>query len=176
MLAAALAACGDGEAIPPKVPVAGGGQVGTGDLTGTPQQGQQWTAGDEASSSGIDMNRPQMSSEAAGYYQQGVQAFVGGNLAGARDGFSKASQADSKAYQAFYSLGVVQERLKDKTGAAASYERAYTIVPSYEPAIVAAGIAALFGISPRFLVRNWSASAVCPCFALSMPKATIAGS
>lgn len=133
-------ACSDGEAVPPKVPVPGGGQVGTGDLSGTPQAGQLWTAGDEGSSAGIDMNRPQMNADAAGYYQQGVQAFVGGNLAGARDMFSRAAQADPRAYQAFYSLGVVQERLKDRAGAAASYQKAFGVVPSYEPAIVAYGM------------------------------------
>lgn len=136
----AATGCSDSEAVPPKVPVPGGGQVGTGDLSGTPQAGQQWTAGDEGSSAGIDMNRPQMNGEAAGHYQQGVQAFVGGNLAGARDAFTRATQADPKAYQAFYSLGVVQERLKDRTGAAASYQKAYGVVPSYEPAIVAYGM------------------------------------
>lgn len=132
-------ACAD-DAVPAKVPVAGGGQVGTGDLTGTPQAGQQWTANDDASGTGVDMNRPQMNGEAAGHYQQGISAFVGGNLAGAKDSFTRAGQADPKAYQAFYSLGVVQERLKDSNGAAASYQKAYGVVPSYEPAIVAYGM------------------------------------
>ena len=40
----------------------------------------------------------------------------------------------------------------------------------------AAGMAALFGTSLRFLVRKASASAAAPVFALSIPKATIAGS
>lgn len=138
-LAAGSAACTD-DAVPAKVPVPGGGAVGTGGLGGPPQAGQMFTADDAGSSAGIDMNRPQMNSEAAGYYQQGVQAFVGGNLAGARDAFTRATQADPKAYQAFYSLGVVQERLKDRGGAATSYSRAYGVVPAYEPAIVAFGM------------------------------------
>ncbi len=138
-LAAGLAACSD-DAVPAKVPVAGGGQVGTGDLGGPPKPGQQFTASDDPSSAGIDMNRPQMNSSAAGHYQTGIQAFVGGNLAGAKDAFTKATQADPNAYQAYYSLGVVQERLKDKSGAASSYSKAYGIVGSYEPAIVAYGM------------------------------------
>jgi len=138
-LALSAAAC-TGDAVPAKVPVAGGGQVGTGDLSGTPKAGQQFTASDDPSGAGIDVDRPQMNGEAAGHYQTGIQAFVGGNLAGAKDSFTKATQADPSAYQAFFSLGVVQERLKDRTGASASYAKAYGIVGSYEPAIVAYGM------------------------------------
>ena len=56
------------------------------------------------------------------------------------EAFTKAAQADPKAYQAYYSLGVVQERLKDRAGAASSYQKAFGVVPSYEPAIVAFGM------------------------------------
>ncbi len=40
-----------------------------------------------------------------------MQAFQSGDLAGAQTQFVKATQADPKAFQAFYSLGVVRERL-----------------------------------------------------------------
>jgi Tfp pilus assembly protein PilF len=69
-----------------------------------------------------------------------MSAFVAGDLATAKQQFTAATQADSNAYQAFYSLGVVQERLKDDSGALASYRQAYTVQKDYEPAIVAFGL------------------------------------
>ncbi|MGK4002959.1 tetratricopeptide repeat protein [Sorangium sp. So ce1036] len=79
---------------------------------------------------------PAMNARAAALYQSGLQAFAIGDLASARALFSQATQADPRAHQAFYSLGVVQERLRD-SGAGASYRQAFTIVPDYEPAIIA---------------------------------------
>jgi len=134
LLSAASLGC-ETTAETPKVPLAGGGVVGAGDLSGTPKPGQQWTMQDVGSGAGIGQNRPKMSDAAAAIFQQGMQAFVGGDLANAKKLFIQAGQTDPKAYQAFYSLAVVQERLKDD-GALQSYRQAYTIVPDYEPAIV----------------------------------------
>jgi len=83
--------------------------------------------------------RPTMNGEAQAAHQQGVTAFASGQLAQAEAFFVKATQADSQAYQSFYSLGVVQERLGKPT-AAQSYKRAFTIVPDYEEAIIAYGL------------------------------------
>jgi tetratricopeptide (TPR) repeat protein len=80
--------------------------------------------------------RPTMSPAAAALYAQALQAFAGGDLATARTLFQQTTQADGRAHQAFYSLGVVQERLRDP-GAGSSYRQAFTIVPDYEPAIIA---------------------------------------
>jgi tetratricopeptide (TPR) repeat protein len=80
--------------------------------------------------------RPAIGSAAAGPYQQGITAFVSGDLATAKNAFQQATVADPNSHQAFYSLGVVQERLRDP-GAAASYRQAFTIIPDYEPAIIA---------------------------------------
>lgn len=118
------------------MPLAGGGNVGVGDLTGTPKPGQQWTIQDTGSGAGIGQNRPKMSDAALGPFQQGMTAFVSGDLQTAKKLFQQATQADPKAFQAYYSLGVVQERLKDDAGALASYKQAYTIINDYEPAIV----------------------------------------
>ncbi|NUO50578.1 MAG: tetratricopeptide repeat protein [Polyangiaceae bacterium] len=90
---------------------------------------------DAGSSSEIGKNRPKMSAAAAGPYQQGMQAFVAGDLQNAKKFFQAAIAADDKAYQAHYSLGVVQERLREEA-ALASYKSAFTIIPDYEPAIV----------------------------------------
>ncbi len=79
--------------------------------------------------------RPAMNADAAREYKRALDAFAAGELQNARQGFAKAGEKDDRAYQAFYSLGVVQERLKD-AGAASSYRRAFTIVPDYEPAIL----------------------------------------
>ncbi len=69
-------------------------------------------------------------------YQQALQAFAAGNLPTAKQLFEQVTQSDPRSHQAFYSLGVVQERLRD-AGAAASYRQAFTLVPDYEPAIIA---------------------------------------
>jgi len=80
--------------------------------------------------------RPTMNGQAATVYQGALQAFAIGDLINARALFQQATQADPSAHQAFYSLGVVQERLRDP-GAGASYRQAFTLVPDYEPAIIA---------------------------------------
>jgi Tfp pilus assembly protein PilF len=81
--------------------------------------------------------RPAMNASAAQAYSAGMSAFTSGDLAGARVQFTRATQADSKAYQAYYSLGVVQERLNEISNAQSSYRQATVIVPDYEPAIFA---------------------------------------
>ena len=85
-------------------------------------------------------SRPAMNASAASAYSAGQQAFKSGDLAGAHTQFSRATQADPKAYQAYYSLGVVQERLNETSNALASYRQATVIVPDYEPAIFAYGV------------------------------------
>ncbi len=81
--------------------------------------------------------RPAMNASAQQAYNAGMNAFKVGDLAGARTQFTRATQSDSKAYQAFYSLGVVQERLNEISNALSSYRQATVIVPDYEPAIFA---------------------------------------
>jgi Flp pilus assembly protein TadD len=78
----------------------------------------------------------QMGEAASAAYKQGLSAYGNGDLAAAKTAFQQALSADSKAYQAHYSLGVVLERLGD-SGALEEYRQAYTIKPDYEPAIVA---------------------------------------
>lgn len=77
-----------------------------------------------------------MNASAQSAYQKGVAAYNSGDLAGAKSAFQQAVSADSKAYQAHYSLGVVQERTGD-AGALGSYRQATTIQPDYEQAILA---------------------------------------
>ena len=69
-------------------------------------------------------------------YQQGLAAFAAGDLQDAKAAFQQAGPADAKAYQAYYSLGVVQERLGERS-ALDAYRQATTIQPDYEPAIIA---------------------------------------
>ncbi|APR87094.1 putative Fe-S oxidoreductase [Minicystis rosea] len=108
---------------------------------GNPTPGQAQIAISDTPSSVRTGELPQapragMSGQAVGTYQQALQAFANGDLATAKGLFEQATQADPRAHQAFYSLGVVQERLKDP-GAGASYRQAFTLVPDYEPAIIA---------------------------------------
>lgn len=77
-----------------------------------------------------------MSQQALPIYQQGFAAWGNGDLQAAKLFFQQATQVDPKAHQAFYSLGVVQDRLKE-SGASSSYQQALTLVPDYEPAILA---------------------------------------
>jgi Tfp pilus assembly protein PilF len=94
----------------------------------------------DAPTSGEAANRPKMNASAQEAYNAGLQAFQAGDLEGARAQFTRAIQADGKAYQAHYSLGVVRERLGDTPGALASYRNALAVVTDYEPAIVGYGV------------------------------------
>ena len=108
--------------------------------------GQQFTMAD-APTSGEASNRPKMNASAQSAYNAGMDAFKTGDLAGAKNQFTKATQADSKAYQAFYSLGVVKERVGETSAALTSYRQATTVVPDYEPAIVAYAVPDAFGFA-----------------------------
>jgi Tfp pilus assembly protein PilF len=92
---------------------------------------------DAPSSGDSAANRPQMNAQAAQAYSAGIEAFKSGDLQGAKTQFTRATSADPKAYQAYYSLGVVQERLNELGSAQASYRQATVVVPDYEPAIFA---------------------------------------
>ena len=94
----------------------------------------------DAPSSGQISDRPKMNAQAAQQYMAGMQAFQSGVLDVAEAQFEKATATDPKAYQAYYSLGVVRERKNNSTGALSAYAKAIGIVPAYEPAIVAYGV------------------------------------
>jgi tetratricopeptide (TPR) repeat protein len=112
-----------------------------GPVAATPA-GQQFAVSDAPTSreAGAVAQRPSMSATALTAYQAGMQAFQAGDLQGAKNQFVSATQADPKAYQAYYSLGVVRERLNETSGALQAYRQATTIVSDYEPAIVAYGV------------------------------------
>jgi tetratricopeptide (TPR) repeat protein len=80
-----------------------------------------------------------MNSSAQAAYQKGVSAYASGDLVGAKAAFQEAVSADSKAYQAHYSLGVVLDRLGD-TNALSEFRQSYTIQPDYEQGIAAYAI------------------------------------
>jgi len=85
-------------------------------------------------------SRPKMNASAAQQYTAAMQAFQAGTLDVAEGLFEKTIQADSQAYQAYYSLGVIRERKGNTTGALSAYAKAIGVVPDYEPAIVAYGV------------------------------------
>src|SRR5260221_3373305 len=87
---ALLAGCGE-EAPKAQVPVAGGGVVGAGDLSGKAQPGQVWTASDTPSSGDVDQSRPKMNDAAASSYKAGINAFVAGDLQTAKKLFTDAT-------------------------------------------------------------------------------------
>jgi Tfp pilus assembly protein PilF len=103
---------------------------------GTSSGGVQNGISDRPTGEGASQ-RPAMNASAQQAYNAGMSAFKAGDLAGARTQFTRATQSDSKAYQAYYSLGVVQERLNEISNALSSYRQATLIVPDYEPAIFA---------------------------------------
>jgi tetratricopeptide (TPR) repeat protein len=127
------AGCGDD---PPKYPTRPT-TAGSNPTPGQTQIGMSDTASSVRPGDLPDASHLAMNASAQSAYAKGLQAFAVGDLAAARDGFLAATQADPHAHQAFYSLGVVQERLRDP-GAAGSYRQAYTLVSDYEPAIIAA--------------------------------------
>lgn len=143
LLAIALAACG-GSPKPPTIPQNAAEQAPAGTAVQT-DQGAQIGITDKPSSAPGDgstpaapaSERPKMSDAAAGVYMRALQSFALGDLAGAKALFQQAISADPKAFQAHYSLGVVLERLDDGASALAEYRQAISIVPDYEPAIVA---------------------------------------
>ncbi|MEM1032645.1 MAG: tetratricopeptide repeat protein [Myxococcota bacterium] len=82
---------------------------------------------------------PRMNAAAAAAYQQAMTQWAAGDLQGAKASFIQATQADGRAFQAYYSLGVIQERLGE-AGALASYRKSFEIVPKYERGMVAYGV------------------------------------
>jgi len=140
-LSMAVVACGGGgqvhastpagAAVPPGMPApAPAAQVAT---TST---GQQYAAVEAPPVQAPEApKRPAMSAAAQQAYQAGLQAFQAGDLQGAKTQFSRAAEADPNAYQAQYSLAVVQERLGSKSAALAAYRASFGIVKDYEPAI-----------------------------------------
>ncbi|WP_438014740.1 tetratricopeptide repeat protein [Sorangium sp. So ce315] len=132
----ALASCGEEATPPPKAPTRPVGPPGA----TAPVQAPYGMTDSPSSARPYDQPaqpaHPAMNARAAALYQSGLHAFANGDLAGAKALFGQATLADPRAHQAFYSLGVVQERLRDP-GAGASYRQAFTLVPDYEPAIIA---------------------------------------
>lgn len=80
-----------------------------------------------------------MNAQALAHYQQGMQKWAGGDLKGAQAAFKQATQADDNAFQAWYSLGAVQERL-GSNAALNSYKKSFEIEKKYDRAIVAYGL------------------------------------
>lgn len=81
------------------------------------------------------VGEPQMNGSATDAYAKGIAAYGAGDLALAKQLFERAVQADSGAYQAYYSLGVVLERQGDSQ-AASAYRKAFAAKPDYAPALV----------------------------------------
>jgi tetratricopeptide (TPR) repeat protein len=104
----------------------------------TNPSGQQYATADAPNPNApAQAKRPPMNAAAQQAYQAGLQAFQSGDLQGAKTQFSRAAEADPNAYQANFSLGVVQERLGSKSAALSAYRASYGIVKDYEPAISA---------------------------------------
>jgi Tfp pilus assembly protein PilF len=112
----------------------------TAGAVGTNSEGKQVGISDTDSGGDVDADkRPHMSASAKSKYDRGMDLWASGDLGGAATAFTEATQADPNAYQAFYSLGVIQERLQNPA-ALTSYRQSYTLQATYEPAIVAYGI------------------------------------
>jgi Tfp pilus assembly protein PilF len=141
-----VAACGGESAQRP--PAAGPSNEPPGVPGATPgaEDSGQYGITDDPTAEGA-AERPRMNAAAAAAYAAGMKAFRSQDLSGAQAQFDKATDADSRAFQAFYSLAVVKERLGDVGGALAAYRQATSIVPDYEPAI--AGLSILLAHAGR---------------------------
>jgi tetratricopeptide (TPR) repeat protein len=135
-------ACGGGaaESAAPKTAAAAQAAENPGTAVAATPAGPQFAVSDAPTDASAASQRPALSGSALTAYQAGMAAFQAGDLQGAKSQFVAATQADSKAYQAYYSLGVVRERLNETSGALQAYRQATTIVADYEPAIVAYGV------------------------------------
>lgn len=135
----ASVACGGG-ATAAKAPATAADQTVAPSGAAVTTNGQQFAIPDaptDATAAAAAANRPKMNAAALSAYNAGMAAFKAGDLQGAKAQFTQATQADPKAYQAFYSLGVVKERVNETSGALTAYRQATTVVADYEPAIVA---------------------------------------
>jgi TolA-binding protein len=109
-------ACGGGagaEAGGPKTAAQAQADQNPGTAVAATPAGQQFAVSDAPTSGAPAAQRPAMNASALAAYQAGMQAFQAGDLQGAKTQFVAATQADAKAYQAYYSLGVVRERLNE---------------------------------------------------------------
>jgi Tfp pilus assembly protein PilF len=123
LVAAFAPACG-GDAKEVKAPANTVGDGGTAS-TGTPGE----TPGaDQPGASDLE-------GSAKSAYERGWKAWLEGDLQTAKKHFQEAAAADSKAPAPHYALGVVLERLGDKSGAQMEYRAAFTLKPDYDYAI-----------------------------------------
>ena len=80
-----------------------------------------------------------MNAQAAAYYAQAMNAWAQGDLKNAQALFTQATQADPESYQAWYSLGAVQERL-GSSAALNSYKKSFEVEPKYDRAMASYGL------------------------------------
>ena len=78
--------------------------------------------------------RPKPNDAAASAYKDGVAAMSAGQFDVAKQAFTRAINADSKAYEAEYALGVLADRQGQPDEALQHYQRALRIQPDYEAA------------------------------------------
>jgi tetratricopeptide (TPR) repeat protein len=88
-----------------------------------------------AVAAGLGAGTDDMPSDAKSAYSKGFQAWVAGDLAGAKAAFTDAASRAPKAGGPRYSLGCVLERLGDSQGALDAYRSAYVASPKYEVAM-----------------------------------------
>ena len=116
-----LLACGGDDS---KRVVAPSPEAGTGTPVSTVAGGQVGVV-DSAGTSGL-------SGAAKSAYERGWQAWLNGDLQNAKKGFQEAMSLDPKSPAPPYSLGIVQERLGDMSGAQMSYRSAFGAAPDHE--------------------------------------------
>jgi tetratricopeptide (TPR) repeat protein len=127
-LALASAACGGS---PPAAKAPQGAGAGTEEGTAAPPQRQE----EAASAAGAPPASTELSGGAKNAYERGFQAWMSGDLNGARAAFVEAANQSSDAAAPRYSLGCVLERLGATQDALDAYRAAYTANPKYDAAI-----------------------------------------
>jgi len=81
--------------------------------------------------------RPAMNAAAREQFRSGSLAAEQGNLGGARTAFEAALSSDPRAFQAAYNAGIIAERQGQDPQADSFYQRALSIQPDYELAVIA---------------------------------------
>ncbi len=123
-----VAACGGG--MPPAQSPTGAAT--TADVATPAVNGQGQQVGIASAPGSAD---DELSGAAKDAYDRGFQAWVTGDLAGAKSAFNDAIGKAPKAASPKYSLGCVLERLGDTQGALDAYRAAYTANGKYEAAV-----------------------------------------
>ena len=117
-----------------------------------PNAPSKWGDPDAEAGQPLPKRNP-MAGAAAKHYKQGINLSRRGDDKGAKAAFEKTLQADPKAYEALYNLGVLADRAGQSNQALGYYQKALSIQPDYEQAARGVVLQHLRNGNPQAAVR-----------------------